>query len=57
MSHCEVGPLIDIGAHSLELALWFIDNYEHAAATGVGGKNNGKRYLNKIMGYRQVVFQ
>lgn len=29
------GPLIDIGTHSLDLTLWFMDNYEPAAVTGV----------------------
>lgn len=29
------GPLIDIGTHSLDLALWLMDNYEPAAVTGV----------------------
>lgn len=29
------GPLIDIGTHSLDLTLWFMDNYEPASVTGV----------------------
>lgn len=29
------GTLIDIGTHSLDLALWLMDNYEPAAVTGV----------------------
>ncbi len=29
------GPLIDIGTHSLDLTLWFMNNYEPAAVTGV----------------------
>lgn len=28
------GPLIDIGTHSLDLTLWFMNNYEPAAVTG-----------------------
>ena len=29
------GPLIDIGTHSLDLTLWFMDNYEPKTVTGV----------------------
>ncbi len=29
------GPLIDIGTHSLDLALWFMDNYDPVSVTGV----------------------
>lgn len=29
------GPLIDIGTHSLDLTLWFMNNYEPATVTGV----------------------
>lgn len=29
------GPLIDIGTHSLDMALWLMDNYEPATVTGV----------------------
>lgn len=29
------GPLIDIGTHSLDLTLWFMDNYDPATVTGV----------------------
>lgn len=28
------GPLIDIGTHALDLALWFMDNYEPQSVTG-----------------------
>ena len=28
------GPLIDIGGHALDLALWFMDNYDVASVTG-----------------------
>lgn len=36
------GPLIDIGTHSLDLTLWFMDNYEPAAVTGVTFEKLGK---------------
>ena len=36
------GPLIDIGTHSLDLTLWFMDNYESAAVTGVTFEKLGK---------------
>ncbi len=36
------GPLIDIGTHSLDLTLWFMDNYEPAAVTGVTFDKLGK---------------
>jgi predicted dehydrogenase len=29
------GPLIDIGTHSLDLALWFMNNYEPKTVTGI----------------------
>jgi predicted dehydrogenase len=29
------GPLIDLGGHAIDLALWFMDNYEVASVTGV----------------------
>ena len=36
------GPLIDIGTHSLDLTLWFMDNYEPAAVTGVTFEKLGR---------------
>ena len=36
------GPLIDIGTHSLDLTLWFMDNYEPATVTGVTFEKLGK---------------
>ncbi len=36
------GPLIDIGTHSLDLTLWFMENYEPAAVTGVTFEKLGK---------------
>jgi len=29
------GPLIDLGGHAIDLALWYMDNYELASVTGV----------------------
>lgn len=29
------GPLIDLGGHAIDLALWYMDNYEVASVTGV----------------------
>lgn len=29
------GPLIDLGGHAIDLALWYMDNYEIASVTGV----------------------
>ncbi len=36
------GPLIDIGTHSLDLTLWFMNNYEPATVTGVTFDKLGK---------------
>jgi predicted dehydrogenase len=36
------GPLIDIGCHSLDLALWLLDNYEPKTVTGVTFEKLGK---------------
>lgn len=36
------GPLIDIGTHSLDLTLWFMDNYEPASVVGVTFEKLGK---------------
>ena len=36
------GPLIDIGTHSLDLTLWFMQNYEPAAVTGVTFEKLGR---------------
>lgn len=36
------GPLIDIGTHSLDLALWLMDNYDVESVTGTVFKKLGK---------------
>ena len=36
------GPLIDIGTHSLDLALWLMDNYDVESVTGTVFKKPGK---------------
>ena len=44
------GPLIDIGTHSLDLTLWFMDNYEPAAVTGVTFEKLGKTLQPPVQG-------
>lgn len=44
------GPLIDIGTHSLDLTLWFMDNYEPAAVTGVTFDKLGKTLAPSVQG-------
>ena len=44
------GPLIDIGTHSLDLTLWFMDNYEPATVTGVTFEKLGKTLQPAVQG-------
>ncbi len=44
------GPLIDIGTHSLDLTLWFMDNYEPAAVTGVTFEKLGHSLRPEVQG-------
>ncbi len=44
------GPLIDIGTHSLDLTLWFMDNYEPATVTGVTFNKLGPTLLPHMQG-------
>lgn len=44
------GPLIDIGTHSLDLALWFMNNYEPATVTGVTFDKLGKTLSPSLQG-------
>lgn len=44
------GPLIDIGTHSLDLTLWFMDNYEPATVTGVTFDKLGKTLEPPVQG-------
>ena len=44
------GPLIDIGTHSLDLALWYMDNYEVASVTGTIYHKLGDRPAGNIGG-------
>lgn len=44
------GPLIDIGTHSLDLTLWFMNNYEPASVTGVTFDKLGKKLKPSMQG-------
>ncbi len=44
------GPLIDLGGHAIDLALWFMDNYELASVTGVVNHKLGDRPAGNMMG-------
>lgn len=44
------GPLIDIGTHSLDLTLWFMDNYEPATVTGVTFEKLGQTLKPAVQG-------
>ncbi|MEU6536413.1 Gfo/Idh/MocA family oxidoreductase [Streptomyces sp. NPDC047000] len=37
------GPLIDLGGHAIDLALWYMDNYEVESVTGVVNHKLGDR--------------
>lgn len=44
------GPLIDLGGHAIDLALWFMDNYEVASVTGVVNYKLGDKPEGNMMG-------
>jgi len=44
------GPLIDIGTHSLDLTLWFMDNYEPQTVTGVTFEKLGNSLSPNLQG-------
>ena len=52
------GPLIDIGTHSLDLALWLMDNYDVESVTGqylkTGKLPQAQMELMGSMGYIKI---
>jgi predicted dehydrogenase len=44
------GPLIDLGGHAIDLALWFMDNYELASVTGTVNYKLGDKPAGNMMG-------
>ena len=44
------GPLIDLGGHAIDLALWYMDNYEVASVTGVVNHKLGDKPEGNMMG-------
>jgi len=44
------GPLIDLGGHAIDLALWFMDNYEVASVIGVVNHKLGDKPEGNMMG-------
>ena len=44
------GPLIDLGGHAIDLALWFMDNYSLASVTGVVNHKLADKPAGNMMG-------
>jgi predicted dehydrogenase len=44
------GPLIDLGGHAVDLALWYMDNYDVASVTGVVNHKLGDKPDGNMMG-------